>query len=73
MTSDFESKIVELIQNRHRNKESSATRHIHIRFGNDFEEIEKILEKLLEKKQISKYYDVQYQEYRYTPKNSVKE
>ena len=66
-------KILEFIQNRDKKEESTASRNIHIRFGNEVEEIEQILTNLLQKNKISKFYDKQYQEYRYTAKKVVEE
>jgi len=71
--NDLETQISEFIINRYKKGESTAPRHIHIRFGTEIDNIEKILEKLLNKDQISKYYDGQYQEDRYTSKKPVKE
>ena len=71
--NDLDTKILLFIQNRHEKGESTSSRNIHIRFGNEMCEIEIILNKLFEKNWISKYYDSQYQEERYIPKNSVRE
>jgi len=71
--NDLENKILEFIQNREKNKESTAPRHVHIRFGIEIKEIEEILKLLSSKKIISKSYDNQYQEDRYLPVKSVKE
>ena len=70
---NLEKKILVFIQNRYKKGESTSSRNIHIRFGNEIDEIEIILEKLFEKNQISKYYDSQYQEERYLPISVVKE
>jgi len=69
--NDFENKILEHIQNRHRQGESTASLNIHIRFGNEIDEIELVLEEILKKDKISKYYDSQYQENRYIPSTAV--
>lgn len=61
----IEDRILEFIQNRHKHEESTSSRNIHIRFGIEIEEIEKILESLLQGNRISKFYDNQYQENRY--------
>jgi len=71
--NDLENKILEFIQNREKNKETTAPRHVHIRFGIEIKEIEEILKLLSSKKIISKSYDIQYQEDRYLPVKTVKE
>lgn len=71
--TNLEKTIFNFIQNRDKKGESTGIRNIHIRFGTDMNEIEMILEKILEKNLISKYYDDQYQEQRYIPKTTVKE
>jgi len=71
--NDLENKILEFIKNREKNKESTAPRHVHIRFGIEIEEIEEILKRLSIKEKISKSYDRQYQEDRYSSVKSVKE
>ena len=70
---DLENKILEFIQNRDEKGESTAIRHIHIRFGIENEEIEETLKRLSNKEKISKLYDNQYQEDRYLPVKTVKE
>lgn len=68
---DLEDKIIEFIQNREKNKESTAPRHIHIRFGIEINEIEEILKRLSTRDKILKSYDIQYQEDRYFPVKTV--
>lgn len=70
---ELERKILEFIKNRYEKGESTSSRNIHIRFGDEIHEIEKILEKIQGLNEISKYYDSQYQEERYLPKKAVKE
>ena len=67
MEKDLENKILEFVQNRFKKGESTASRHIHIRFGMEIEDAEKILRLLSEKETISKNYDKEYQEIRYVP------
>jgi sugar-specific transcriptional regulator TrmB len=67
MDENTENLILEFIQNRHTKDESTASRHIHIRFDIEIIRIEKILEILAQKNKISKYYDISYQEDRYIP------
>ena len=67
MIENLEHQILEFIENRHKKGETTASRHIHIRFGLEIPEAEKILESLTEKTKISKYYDKDYQEDRFTP------
>ena len=69
----LENKIIEFIQNREKNNESTAPRHIHIRFGIEIKEIEEILKRLSTRDKISKSYDRQYQEDRYFSVKTVKE
>lgn len=71
--NDIENKILEFIQNRDEKGETTAPRHVHIRFGIENEEIEEILKRLSKKEKISKLYDKQYQEDRYWPVKTVKE
>ena len=71
--NDLENKILEFIKNREKNKESTAPRHVHIRFGIEIEEIAEILKRLSTKEKISKSYDRQYQEDRYSLVKTVKE
>jgi len=67
MDENTENQILEFIQNRHKKDESTASRHIHIRFDIEIPDIEKILDILSQKNKISKYYDTSYQEDRYLP------
>jgi hypothetical protein len=67
MSVNLEGRILEFVQNRHKNKESTGSRHIHIRFDIEISNAEKILETLTQKNNISKYYDNDYQEERYFP------
>jgi hypothetical protein len=67
MVENLECQILEFIENRHKKGEATASRHIHIRFGLEITEVEKILESLIEKTKISKYFDENYQEDRFTP------
>ncbi len=62
-----ENLILEFIQNRYKKGESTASRHIHIRFDIEIPDAEKILDILSQKNKISKYYDTSYQEDRYRP------
>ncbi len=67
MEENTENQILEFIQNRHKKDESTASRHIHIRFDIEIIQAEKILETLSQKNKISKYYDTSYQEDRFLP------
>ncbi len=67
MIENLEEQILEFIENRQKKEESTASRHIHIRFGLEIIEVEKILASLTKKTKISKYYDKDYQEDRFTP------
>jgi alpha-D-ribose 1-methylphosphonate 5-triphosphate diphosphatase PhnM len=67
MEENTENQILEYIQNRHKKNESTASRHIHIRFDIEIIKAENILERLSQKNEISKYYDNSYQEDRYIP------
>ena len=67
MNENTENQILEFIQNRHKKDESTASRHIHIRFDIEIPDVEKILDILSQKNKISKYYDTSYQEDRYLP------
>ena len=62
---NVKEKILEFIKNRSEINETTATRHIHRRFGMPEEEIEKILEGLFEENKIKKIYDEEYQENRF--------
>jgi alpha-D-ribose 1-methylphosphonate 5-triphosphate diphosphatase PhnM len=66
MDENIKNQILEFIQNRHKKGESTASRHIHIRFDIEIIDAERILETLSQKNKISKYYDTSYQEDRYT-------
>ena len=61
----IEGIILEFIKNRTKQEESTASRHIHRRFDIPIEEIEKILSNLENKQIIKKFYDEEYQEYRF--------
>ena len=63
--TDLKEKILEFIENRSEINETTATRHIHRRFGMVEEEIEKIMEELFEENKIKKIYDEEYQENRF--------
>ena len=63
-----QSKILEFIINRHRNNESTAIRHIHRRFGLDYDESKKIISEFLSDNLIYEFYDDEYEEYRFLPK-----
>ena len=67
MEENTENQILEFIQNRHKKGESTAPRHIHIRFDIEISDAEKILKVFAQKNKISKYYDDSYQEDRYIP------
>lgn len=67
MEEKLENQILEFIQNRHNKEESTASRHIHIRFDIEMLHAQKILETLSQKNKISKYYDKDYQEFRFKP------
>ena len=67
MKENVENQILEFVQNRYKKEESTAARHIHIRFDIEIIQAEKILEILSQKNKISKYYDTSYQEDRYKP------
>ncbi|WP_428324140.1 hypothetical protein [Nitrosopumilus sp.] len=63
--TDVKEKILEFIKNRSEINETTATRHIHRRFGIGEEEIDHILDKLFEENKIKKIYDEEYQENRF--------
>ena len=73
MSQELEAQVLEFVDNRQQKGESTASRHIHIRFGIDIENAGQILDKLAENGKISKKYDEQYQEYRYSPNDAVLE
>ena len=66
MSQNLEEQVLEFVQSRHKKGESTASRHIHIRFDIEIPEAEKILEKLATNGKISKSYDEEYQENRYS-------
>lgn len=63
----LEYQILEFIVNRHQVSESTTFRHIHRRFDLDYENTEKIITNLLHKDLIYKFYDEEYEEYRFLP------
>ena len=67
MSEDLEFQIFEFIKNRHEKGETTASRHIHIRFDVEIDKIEEILSRLSHKGIISKSYDKEYQEDRFSP------
>ena len=66
MNQNLEEQVLEFVQNRHKKGESTASRHIHIRFDIEISWAEEILEKLATNGKISKSYDEEYQENRYS-------
>ncbi|MGD2107147.1 MAG: hypothetical protein PVH93_06015 [Nitrosopumilaceae archaeon] len=72
MSEGIESQVYEFIKNRHTKGDTTASRHVHIRFDIEIAKIEKILNRLLQKGLVSKLYDKEYQEDRFVP-ISVKE
>lgn len=66
MSKDIQEQIFEFVQNRHKKGESTSSRHIHIRFGIEISEAGKYLAELHTSGKISKYYDEEYQEERYS-------
>ena len=60
--------IFEFVQNRHKKGESTSSRHIHIRFGMEISQADEYLTELHAKNKISRFYDKDYQEERYSPK-----
>jgi hypothetical protein len=66
MSQELEVQVLEFVENRKKRGESTGSRHIHIRFGIEIEDAEQILDKLAENGNISKKYDGQYQEDRYS-------
>ena len=69
MSENTLEQIFEFVQNRHKKGESTSSRHIHIRFGIEIAQAEEFLAKLHTKKRISKFYDEDYQEDRYSLMN----
>jgi hypothetical protein len=67
MTEEIESQVYGFIKNRHNKGETTASRHIHIRFDMEFVKIEKILKNLVQKRLVSKLYEKEYQEDRFAP------
>ena len=65
MSQNKEELILEFVKNRHEKGETTASRHIHIRFDIDIYQAEKILDGLATLDKISKTYDEEYQENRY--------
>ena len=65
MNENIKETILEFIKNRSEINETTATRHIHRRFGIVDEEIDKILDELFEESKIKKIYDEEYQENRF--------
>lgn len=65
MNENIKGTILEFIKNRSEINETTATRHIHRRFGIVEEEIDKILDELFEESKIKKIYDEEYQENRF--------
>ena len=61
----MEKSIFEYIKNRSVENESTASRHIHRRFGISMEDAEKLLVTFAEKNLIKQFYDDEYQENRY--------
>ena len=66
MSVDISNQIFEFVQNRHEKRESTSPRHIHIRFGIEISQAEEYLSKLCIEGRITKYYDEDYQEDRYS-------
>ena len=71
MDKSIENQILEFVQNRYKKNESTASRHVHIRFDIEMIQAEKILGLLAQKNRIVKYYDKEYQEDRYSIKKIV--
>ena len=66
----LEEKMLEFVKNRYLQKnESSSIRFIHIRFEIEEKIIGGILEKLVKSGMISKFYDKEFEEFRYKPKS----
>ncbi|MFQ5781540.1 MAG: hypothetical protein ACE5GR_00625 [Nitrosopumilus sp.] len=66
----LEKTVFQFIKNRSIQNESTASRHIHRRFDISMEQAEQILINLLEKNLIVEFYDKEYQENRFTTKNT---
>jgi alpha-D-ribose 1-methylphosphonate 5-triphosphate diphosphatase PhnM len=66
MSQEIESQVLEFVESRHKKGETTASRHVHIRFDTEIENAEQILQKLAQNGKISKKYDEQYQEDRYS-------
>ena len=67
---ELEERISQFIKNRYQQKnESVSIRFIHIRFEVDEIIIEQVLEKMVRSGIISKYYDENFEEFRYKPKS----
>lgn len=73
MSKDLESIILEFIKNRQKKGESTAPRHIHIRFDQDISMVQQILNNLENKGNVLKTFDKEYQENRYVIDNAVEE
>lgn len=58
--------ILEFIKNRYKKGETTASRHIHIRFDIEIEQAEEVLDNLAKLGKISKSYDEEFQEFRYS-------
>ncbi len=65
MNENIKETILVFIKNRSEINETTATRHIHRRFGIPEEEIDNILDELFEENKIKKIYDEEYQENRF--------
>ncbi|MFB5632903.1 MAG: hypothetical protein ACE5Q9_06215 [Nitrosopumilus sp.] len=65
MNENVKETILVFIKNRSEINETTATRHIHRRFGMPEEEIDNILNELFEENKIKKIYDEEYQENRF--------
>ncbi|MFZ9006491.1 MAG: hypothetical protein ACO293_06900 [Nitrosopumilaceae archaeon] len=71
MSQEIESQVLEFVGSRHKKGDTTASRHVHIRFDIDIESAEQILDKLAQNEKISKKYDEQYQEDRYSSNKAV--
>lgn len=65
MNENVKETILIFIKNRSEINETTATRHIHRRFGMPEDEIDNILNELFEENKIKKIYDEEYQENRF--------
>ncbi len=66
MSTGIVEQIFEFVQNRHEKGESTSSRHIHIRFGIEISRADEFLTELHARGKISKHYDEDYQEERYS-------